>query len=388
MSVTRQGLLNWAAAQIRDYNQECQAFIYQICKAFGSAPKIYGSARLAAADSGWLNPSLVDVPLGAIGYWRLGTKDHVAISLGGDNWLCGTAHSGIFIGTSAHHIALIEAASYDKASGATWEGHSASNGRNTVMVLPDAVAAPLPGNFRTIGAKGAYSHTSADSDAASRAVLLPAGGQFAFQRFTVGEAVGDNDVWFETADGHFVWSGGTTDESTHDLLLLIALPPPVTAPTPPVPDPEPAPPILAPVTPAPVTLPPEIVPVVPPVIPSPIAVPVKVPKPVPSTPPKGPPVTIVSPAPISSSLTSTIEDDAAKLVDAANFIAPKDVVIAFAWYQRYAKGIVTTVGTLSTLALAIFPPVGPIYHWADLVFGAATIVTTIAIRNAPAAASN
>lgn len=89
----------------------------------------------------------------------------------------------------------------------------------------------------------------------------------------------------------------------------------------------------------------------------------------------------IAPA-IPAEVATTIETDANAVIDAAEKIDPALVAEAAAWYARYAKGIVAGVGTAAALALSIFPPAGPVYHWADIVVGAITIVGVISVRNA------
>jgi hypothetical protein len=92
--------------------------------------------------------------------------------------------------------------------------------------------------------------------------------------------------------------------------------------------------------------------------------------------------TVTAEPAIPVAVQETIENDANAVITAAKVIAPSEVAKAAAWYSRYAKGIVATVGGLATAALITFPPTGPIYKYADFAAIVVTIIGVIAKANA------
>lgn len=150
MSTNRAGILAWAAKQTRDFNQLCQAFVYQACKAYGVAIEVYSSANAARADSGKLNTKASSASFGDIGYWKLGAEGHVAISLGGDLWLMGSAHAVSWVGGSAHHIGTATVAQYSQRAGATWLGWARTDGKNFITVTPPKTSTASTGTTKPV----------------------------------------------------------------------------------------------------------------------------------------------------------------------------------------------------------------------------------------------
>jgi hypothetical protein len=267
MSTTRAGLIEWAEKQTRDFNQLCQAFVYQACKAFGSAPEVYGSAHLAYEASKIVSTDAASAPLGAIGYWKLGTADHVGISLGGDLWLFGSIHAHAWVGSSSHHIGTSTNAQYQAAAGARWYGWAKTNGKNTISITPDEPK--LTATQRKAGATSVNARKAPTTTAAIDAAHSIPAGQVNDFGSTGGYAIGQNvtvgkvtsDVWFVSHGGLFYAAAAFTSQSIAGLTNRTPAPP---ATKPPV--------VTPPVVTPPVTTPPVVVtpPVDPPVETSPV----------------------------------------------------------------------------------------------------------------------
>lgn len=136
MAINKAEIVAWALSQTRDYNQLCQAFVFQACRKFGHASVIYSSADAARTASGKLNTNASSAPVGAIGFWRYGSAGHVAISLGGDLWIMGSIHAVAWVGSSAHHIGTATSGQYSSRAGAVWLGWSKIDGKNYIIPLP------------------------------------------------------------------------------------------------------------------------------------------------------------------------------------------------------------------------------------------------------------
>lgn len=115
----------------RNWDQLCQAYVYQLCRLFGSAPVVYSSADLARAASGWLNPDASAAPAGAIHYWK---QNHVGISLGGERVTMGSKHvTEKWTPNGTAGVTTVSA--YNRATGLTYAGWSAKNGANSISIV-------------------------------------------------------------------------------------------------------------------------------------------------------------------------------------------------------------------------------------------------------------
>jgi len=114
----------------RNWDQLCQAYVYQLCRLFGSAPVVYSSADLAREASGWLNPDASAAPPGAIHYWK---QNHVAIGLGGERVTMGSYHvTEKWVPNGTAGVTTVSA--YTRATGLTYAGWSPTNGANVIYI--------------------------------------------------------------------------------------------------------------------------------------------------------------------------------------------------------------------------------------------------------------
>lgn len=91
--------------------------------------------------------------------------------------------------------------------------------------------------------------------------------------------------------------------------------------------------------------------------------------------------TTTTPA-IPDATATKIEDNAQSIINTAETLVPAKDVSAFkAWFKKYLKGIIATVGTVATLALTVIPPSSAVYHYAAIIVGAVTIIGVIEARN-------
>lgn len=276
----------WTRANTRDFNQECQAFAYQLCLKFGTAPNpVYTSARAAKLASTIVSSDMNAAPFGAWGYWHLGTLDHVMFSLGGGKWLGGSSHLDTKWGVNT---GTVTSADWMRMSGGTLPagyGWAHSNGHNTLPVQVP-VTSLLP-TQRQVKATGVVNRrTGPGTKYPETGVDLPVntvGNMIAFAHGPVskGQPAG-NDVWYQGTSKDWFWAGGFTvvsgdhlvDETAQFADPVVVVPPPVVVvPVPPVVVPDP-PVVVA--DPPVVTAPVVIVPDPPVVIPTP---PVTTPKP-------------------------------------------------------------------------------------------------------------
>jgi len=98
-----------------------------------------------------------------------------------------------------------------------WSGGFTDQGTHDLTDLNPPV--PAAGNERTVGPNSANGRS--DPSTANPAIKSAAGNSVvAMNGWITGEAVEGNTVWFREPDGTFYWSGGFTDQGTHDLADL------------------------------------------------------------------------------------------------------------------------------------------------------------------------
>lgn len=119
------------ASYNRDFNQLCQALVWQACNRFGSAPVTYGSAISAYRASAIASRDSGSAPAGAIHYWDIGSDGHVAISLGGDYCLMGSSKIDTAWGINA---GVTTVSRYTSRTGARYLGWSYKNGQNSISI--------------------------------------------------------------------------------------------------------------------------------------------------------------------------------------------------------------------------------------------------------------
>lgn len=116
----------------RNWDQMCQALVWQLCDNFGSAPVTYESAELAyqAPETKIVSFNAADAPFGAIHWWREPQPwGHVAMGLG--NGRCVMASAGVDV-SLGNHVGIVGVDSYTARKGYTYRGWSYTNGRNSV----------------------------------------------------------------------------------------------------------------------------------------------------------------------------------------------------------------------------------------------------------------
>lgn len=119
-----------------------------------------------------------------------------------------------------------------------WLGGPAwSPGSTAVDPIPYIqVDAPLAGNQRKVGDSQIIRRAEPSTSSAALEPALEPGEVGNFDGWKHGEDVAGNNVWFRGVSGNWFWSGGFTDQGTHDLADLNPAPP-----APPIPQPEPTP---------------------------------------------------------------------------------------------------------------------------------------------------
>lgn len=205
-----------------EWNLWCQAFVSRSSKALGTFVRDYPTARAARLASGTLNGDLSKAPLGAIGWWEWGTQDHVAIMIHPGVWMMGSRHVTEQIGGVARNAGFVTHADFQARAGLKFLGWSATNGGN---VIPVEQPAPGP-KQRQVGPNGANARTEPRIIGARVKALAP-NAIIDMQAFTdAGELVQGNGRWFQTAEGHWAWSGGFTSTAKANLADLTPPPPP------------------------------------------------------------------------------------------------------------------------------------------------------------------
>jgi hypothetical protein len=140
----------------RNWNQYCQALMYQLCKRFGMAPVVYPTANAARAASKIVGTDPAKAPAGAFHYWTIGSAGHVAYGLGGTRVLMGSKH---VVTKWATNVGVTTVAAYSKASGAKYVGWALTNGKNDAaftvppVVKPPVVVPPVQPDLTAIKAR-------------------------------------------------------------------------------------------------------------------------------------------------------------------------------------------------------------------------------------------
>lgn len=144
MVASRSDFVSWTRKQTRNFNQLCQAWTWNVCAHFGSAPAVYPSARAAYLASKIVSKDPSKAPGGAIHYWPKDTVyGHVAPGSGPNECIMATARSGSGFErlNSGSYLSLVRVSSY----GAEYGGWSYTNGRNSFKLsVPKPPKAPVP----------------------------------------------------------------------------------------------------------------------------------------------------------------------------------------------------------------------------------------------------
>lgn len=98
-----------------------------------------------------------------------------------------------------------------------WSGGFTDSGTHDLADLNPAV--PVAGNQRTVGPNSANGRGD-PSTGGPVTKTAAAGALVDMNGWITGQDVEGNTVWFREADGTFYWSGGFTDQGTHDLADL------------------------------------------------------------------------------------------------------------------------------------------------------------------------
>lgn len=104
-----------------------------------------------------------------------------------------------------------------------WSGGFTDQGTHDLADLNPV--APPAGNQRTVGPNGA-NQRSEPNTSSTLLGTLPPGSLGTFNGWINGQNVEGNTVWFRGTGGDYVWSGGFTDQGTHDLTDLNPVPAP------------------------------------------------------------------------------------------------------------------------------------------------------------------
>lgn len=118
----------------RDWDQNCQALMYQLARLLGTAAQVYPSAKSAMNASGPLNPDPHAAPPGSFHYWGMGRDGHVAYSLGGELCVMGSTRVPA-AGLIARNAGVTTVSAY---AGADYRGWALFNGRNAIPFVPEA----------------------------------------------------------------------------------------------------------------------------------------------------------------------------------------------------------------------------------------------------------
>lgn len=143
MMTTRSEIKAWIAGYQRDFNQLCQALMWQTANRFGSVVSTQPSAIAAyraEQAAGRIQPGLG--PAGSFVYWEIGTYGHVGMMLENGQIFMGSTHLqerwGINAGIATNDY-------YVARTGARLLGWSPANGGNTVpYTVEDPQPAPAP----------------------------------------------------------------------------------------------------------------------------------------------------------------------------------------------------------------------------------------------------
>lgn len=117
----------------RDWDDWCQAFVWNLCNTYGKAPVIYPTATAAQNASNIVSRNPEDAPAGTFHYWQpYGIPaGHVAIGLG--NGQCAMAVDNYLLDEVwGLNVGKVDVADYTARTGAHYVGWSYTNGANDV----------------------------------------------------------------------------------------------------------------------------------------------------------------------------------------------------------------------------------------------------------------
>lgn len=140
---TEQEIRNWIAGYRREWDQLCQALMWQLANKFGtvvSTPPSANSAYRTEQAAGRIQVGTA--PAGSFVYFDIGSDDHVGFVMNGGRVFMATRH--LAEEWVANDAGWQSVDAYVRATGAKVYGWSWRNGGNTVPFTPDA--APAPGN--------------------------------------------------------------------------------------------------------------------------------------------------------------------------------------------------------------------------------------------------
>lgn len=120
----------WIAGYNRNFDQLCQALMWQVCAKFGSAPVVYPSAIAAARASQIVGTNPLDAQPGDFHYWA-GGYGHVALELGAGRVFMGSTKVDERWGINA---GITTVAAYNARTGLRYLGFARSNGRNDLAI--------------------------------------------------------------------------------------------------------------------------------------------------------------------------------------------------------------------------------------------------------------
>ena len=121
----------------RDWNQMCQAAMWNLCNWFGHAPVGYESANAAYRASTIVSRDASKASAGDFHYWDIGSDGHVAAQVDSTHVLMGSRHVDTLIGTN---VGFTTVARYTALTGARYLGWSHTNGANDFSVTVPAPA--------------------------------------------------------------------------------------------------------------------------------------------------------------------------------------------------------------------------------------------------------
>lgn len=131
MAATEKQIKAWVGSSSRNWDQWCQAFVWNVCAKFGTAKSTYASAITAYHHSSIASKNASTAPAGAIHYWSIGTYGHVAVGLGGERVLMGSKNIDEKWGNNA---GVTTVSRYTARTGAKYLGWSRTNGVNSVSI--------------------------------------------------------------------------------------------------------------------------------------------------------------------------------------------------------------------------------------------------------------
>lgn len=244
----------------RDFDQGCQALVYQTALEFGVAVQVYPSAAAAMRASGKLNKDWTKAPVGAIHYWYGGNlpaagHDGVELEGGGKGVGMGTGRSA---GKSLGNGVRICTVPQYTATGALYAGWSINNGKNRVLFEAEPVKETMEETQRKTGKKTVTRREGPGKLYKSKGKPLAADTVGNFVAYARGpKAMGqpeETNVWYQGTSGDWFYAGDFTAVSGKGLKVKTTqfakdtpasvyppVKPPVVVPPVVIPEPEPEP---------------------------------------------------------------------------------------------------------------------------------------------------